>query len=81
MNEEIEALKAQCGALALTLTAVIATLPQLQAAQAAVHLKIELETEQAEGLADPDMSDETWQARGAMLDAFLGLLAERARVG
>lgn len=76
--EALDVLNGQVAALFHTLTAVIASLPALPAAEAAVRLLIAREEQRQED-AQFETSARTAQTRDQLMGAFLDLLRERSK--
>lgn len=79
-EEQFDSLNGRTYALSMTLTAIIQTLPGLAAAQAALALKIEQETElQADD--ENGTSEREASARDEVLGSYVELLSAVARNG
>ena len=75
---DLDALRGQTSALSSVLTAIIQTLPPLNAAQAALHLKTS--NLDAQSLDDSEGTPPVEaQIRDAVVEAYLGLLSTAAQ--
>lgn len=79
MNEEIESMQGQLFALSSVLTAVISSLGQYEAAQAATHLMIDME-EQAQEDAKSGTNTLESRSRDRVESAYLALLKSKAGI-
>lgn len=80
MNNEFEASTGNSHGITMVLTALIQSLPPVQAAQAALELKM-AHVDQLNHDAADQTSQSAADSRDALVDAYLGLLSSVAKRG
>lgn len=78
LDDQVEQLRGQCGALTIIVGAVLLLLEPSRAAQLAGQLEEVAEELHADALADPNASDRSIECCAATIEAFLERLRERA---